>query len=46
MAAQGHNQSHNQGGGGSECDVPLILSSAAVWSPIPYPEIGSEETFY
>ncbi|MCL1582875.1 hypothetical protein [Xanthomonas nasturtii] len=28
-------------------DVPQILSSAAVWSPIPYPkEIGREETFY
>jgi hypothetical protein len=29
------------------CDVPPILSSASVWSPIPYPEeIGREETFY
>ncbi|WP_407366925.1 hypothetical protein [Xanthomonas campestris] len=28
-------------------DVPPILSSASVWSPIPYPEeIGREETFY
>ncbi|RFF37825.1 hypothetical protein DZD52_15115 [Xanthomonas nasturtii] len=28
-------------------DVPPILSSAAVWSPIPYPkEIGREEAFY
>ncbi|MFS8431133.1 hypothetical protein EIQ01_00035 [Xanthomonas campestris pv. raphani] len=31
----------------SRDDVPPILSSASVWSPIPYPEeIGREETFY
>ncbi|MEB2024564.1 hypothetical protein VDR74_06255 [Xanthomonas campestris pv. campestris] len=31
----------------SSGDVPPILSSASVWSPIPYPEeIGREETFY
>ncbi|MCE4344118.1 hypothetical protein [Xanthomonas hortorum] len=30
-----------------EIDVHPILSSASVWSPIPYPEeIGREETFY
>ncbi|RFF65480.1 hypothetical protein D0A40_20510 [Xanthomonas campestris pv. raphani] len=30
-----------------DTDVPPILSSASVWSPIPYPEeIGREETFY
>ncbi|WP_219821233.1 hypothetical protein, partial [Xanthomonas arboricola] len=28
-------------------DVPPILSSTSVWSPIPYPkEIGREEAFY
>ncbi|WP_259177429.1 hypothetical protein, partial [Xanthomonas campestris] len=31
----------------SGCDVPPILSSASVWSPIPYPEeIGREEALY
>ncbi|TWQ08537.1 hypothetical protein FQK02_06690 [Xanthomonas vasicola] len=29
------------------CDVPPILSSTSVWSPIPYPkEIGREEAFF
>ncbi|OOW73509.1 hypothetical protein Xant_04220 [Xanthomonas cissicola] len=33
--------------GRSSIDVHPILSSASVWSPIPYPEeIGREETFY
>ncbi|WP_416203789.1 transposase [Xanthomonas euvesicatoria] len=30
-----------------ELDVPPILSSTSVWSPIPYPkEIGREEAFF